>query len=353
MVGHSVVKKNVNHSNNESSFTNFEFSMKTKIIPIVLSLFLLITFSCKKAWQETENNKPENAVLALSDMDKYLLDFRKQMDNTFKSGELLEPEDARWHLSAMLNFSYADAKSDYELLPSDTIILKLQLVDGQIKMQDFSNTFYEISSFLHVKYTEIEFEDKTLIFISVGITGQTDQEVELMAVSTMGYNSGLSWGYPFSEGHWWYWGFELGRCGDYEGLNIGSDAAKRLTFAANITVPLPGPGRVYWTDEYIAEVYAGDYPDELSPSGFKLFLSHIPIDYFDPNYQPPCLSPIDLNYYFNNILEFGIIMKPQGLFFIGYHVIADILMYNYQSFPRHTLKIYYGIPHITEQPYGF
>lgn len=316
--------------------------MKTKIIPIVLSLFILFTFSCKKAWLETVNNEPENEVLALSDMDKYLLDFRKHMDNTFKSGELLELEYARWHLSAMLNFSYADAKSDYDLLPSDTIILKLQLVDGQIKMKDLSNIFYEISSFLHVKFNEIEAEEKTLIFISVGIIDQTDQEVELMAVSTMGYNSGLSWGYPFSEGHWWHWGFELGRCGDYEGLNIGSDAAKRLTFAANITVPIPGPGRVYWEDPETYTVYPHDFPDANSPCGYMLLFSDIPLQL-----AQCCIPPDEMDYYYLNILSFGQHFKPNDKRLIGYFVEGTIFMYNFMSYPAHILDIYYGIPHLT------
>ncbi len=324
--------------------------MKHKIFNISLALLFLTLFSCKKDMPDTQLLNAEIETPMLSEMDQYLLEFKQKMDNPLKSGELMSLEDARWHLSATLNFSYADTKMEYEILPLDTVFVNVPLQSGQVSMEAFSNAFFEITGFLSARYHEIEAAEKTLDLVSVSISGQANDQAELMAVAMMGYNSGLSWGYPFSEGHWWYWGWGLGRCGPYEGENIGSDAAKRLTFAANITVPVPGPGRVYWTDEYTAVVHADYFPDEMSPSGYKLFASHIPIDYLDPNFQHSCLPPDDLNYYHPNILEFGVINEPPGLSLIKYHVIDDILMYNYQSFPRHTLMIYYGIPHISGQP---
>ncbi len=315
-----------------------------------MTLSFLLLFSCEKDMQEAQTAAAQIEPHMLSEMDQYLLEFKQKIDNPMKSGELLSLEEARWHLSATLNFSYADAKMDFELLPADTAFISIPLINGQVGMEDFANAFFEITAFLSERYQEIEASEKTLNLVSVSLTDQSDDEAELMAVSMMGYNSDLSWGYPFSEGHWWYWGWGKGRCGPYEGQNIGSDAAKRLTFAANITVPVPGPGRVYWTDDINIIIIADYHPDPNSPCGYKLFLSDIPIDEEDPNYQHPCLSPDDMNYYFPNIIDFGVEMEPEGLTLISFYVVDDILMYNYQSYPRHTLDIHYGVPNVTPWP---
>lgn len=280
------------------------------------------------------------------------LNSSKRWTTLIKPARCSSLEDARWHLSATLNFMYADAKMDYEIVPLDTVFVYIPLNNGQIGMDDFSNAFYEVTDFLSAKYQQIEATDKTLNLVSVSVTGQTDDEAELMAISMMAYNPGLSWEYPFGEGDWWYWGWGKGRCGSYEGQNFGSDAAKRLTLAANITVPaIASPfGRVYWTDDINIIVIADYHPDPNSPCGYKLFLSHTPIDEGDPNFQHSCLSPDDMNYYFLNIIGFGVEMKPPGLTLMGYYVSDDILMWNYQSFPRHTLDIHYGVPNVTPWP---
>lgn len=324
--------------------------MKYQIFNLSLALLFLTMFSCKKQFQETKMPDSVNETQLLSEMDLYLLEFKQKMDNPHKTSEMLSLEDARWHLSATLNFMYADAKMDYELLATDTLNFILPLINGQIALDDFSNAFYEVTDFLSARYQKIETTDKTLNLVSINITSQSDEEVEIMAVSLMGYNPGLSWGYPFSEGHWWYWGWELGRCGSYEGQNIGLDAAKKLTFAANIVVPVPGPGRVYWTDELTRSVYAIDHPDGNSPSGYLLFHSDIPINEWNPNYQYPCLTPDDMNYYFPNILAFGQQLKPSGKTLINYYVNGTFFMFNYQSYPTHILSINYGIPHVSGSP---
>jgi hypothetical protein len=247
--GIPAINHNPPKSNNSFHSHQKHYTMKHKIFDISLALLFLMLFSCKKDMPETQLLNAEIKTPMLSEMDQYLLEFKQKMGNPLKSGELMSLDDARWHLSATLNFSYADTKMDYEILPMDTIFVSIPLQNGQVSMEAFSNAFVEITGFLSARYHEIEATEKTLNLVSVSISSQADDQAELMAVAMMGYNSGLSWGYPFSEGHWWYWGYGLGRCGPYEGENIGSDGAKRLTFAANLTVPVPDPGRVYWTDE--------------------------------------------------------------------------------------------------------
>jgi hypothetical protein len=319
--------------------------MKTRIIRIILTLLIVITLSCEKERQTGPYFQGQDEAMGRTEMDQYLLDFLDRMDNQLKSGEMLNLEDARWHLSATLNFSYADAKSGYEIFPTDTLAFILPLVNGQVGMSDFSTAFYQVTSFLSERYLTIEADDKTLILVSVSITDQAEDEAELTAVAMMGYSSGLSWGYPFSEGHWWYWGYGLGRCGPYEGENIGSDGAKRLTFAANLTVPVPGPGRVYWTDEVTVWVLPHEHPDPNSPCGYKLLFSEIPWQQ-----QPYCISPSEMDYYHENIVSFGQQFKPAGKILMGYFVQGTIFMYSNLSFPAHILQINYGVPNVTPFP---
>ncbi len=67
-------------------------------------------------------------------MDKYLKDFRARMNAPVKSGELLNLEAARWHLSALLNFAYADAETHYDFFQIDTFYTILPLKNQMVTM---------------------------------------------------------------------------------------------------------------------------------------------------------------------------------------------------------------------------
>lgn len=315
----------------------------------LISLLSILLYSCQKEKASIEITKDILFSEKIENMDQYLTDFKAKMSNPPKSGEMLNLEDARWHLSALLNFSYADAKTHYEFFPVDTFYITLSLYNHQVSLQALNDAFYELSGFITSAYHAIESDDKTLIVAEVGIESIDNNEAEAWVVSTMGYNPPLV-GPTFAETDWWYWGFGghygtgPGKCGEYEGEGVGSDASVELTNKAMMSIPIPS-GRVYYTDQITFYIHPEDY--SVSPEDHP-FGRHSLLFMEFPPVEPWCLCPDEMNYYLNNI-KFIIMpdLRPAGKDIIKYFVESDWL---HEIVYVHFAHFTFGIPHVTPYP---
>jgi hypothetical protein len=316
--------------------------MKTIYQISLLALLVIVIPSCQKEMATVEQTTEESFSKKIENMDQYLTDFKAKMSNPLKSGEMLNMEDARWHLSALLNFSYADAKTHYEFFSVDTFYTTIPLSDQLVSINDLNDAFTVLSDFVISAYYAIESEEKTIIIAEVGIESTDNPETEVWVVLTMGYNPPYL-GPSFGETDWWYWGvgghdgFGLGKCGEYEGESVGLDASVVLTSKAMISIPVP-IGRVYYTDEVTFEVHPSDYPVPINEHPFGR-RSLIYWEYLLPSQPPPlenaCLCPDEMNYYLNNI-KFVIMpdKKPDGKVITKYWVESSIVV-GYGQVPDH------------------
>jgi hypothetical protein len=323
--------------------------MKTIYQITLLVLLVIVIHSCQKEIAHIEQAKDVLFSDKIENMDQYLTDFKIKMSNPLKSGEMLNLEDARWHLSALLNFSYADAKTHYEFFSVDTFYTTLPLSDHLVSINDLNDAFTVLSDFVISAYYAIESEDKTIIIAEVRIESTDNPETEVWVVSTMGYNP-PNLGPSFGETDWWYWGLGghygtgPGKCGEYEGEGIGLDASVVLTSKAMISISLPS-GRVYFTGEGTIFIHPLDY--EVSPEDHPfgrnslLFLEYPPV-------EPWCLCPDEMNYYLNNIKY--IIMpdhKPDDKIIIKYFIESDWI---HETIYVHFAHLTFGIPHVSPLP---
>ncbi|MDP2423034.1 MAG: hypothetical protein Q8M23_01690 [Bacteroidales bacterium] len=321
-----------------------------KNLIILCSLLLFFALSCQKEINTVKSTDKEIITNKIADMDKHLMDFRARMDNPLKSGELLELEQARWYISALLNFAYADATTHYDFFPLDTFYVVLALNNHKVSLSEMNTALTELSSGVLDAYYGVTADEKTVIVLTAEIKTQSETQATLMVVSTMGYN-GSPFSFTFDETDWWYWGFGAGKCGDYAGQMAGRDAATQLTQKANISIPVP-VGRVYYTDPVTITVHPSDYEiDPLNHPFGRLSLLFWVVDGPPP---PPwtCLCPDEMNYYLNNI-KFIIApdKKPQDKVLTNYFIRSDLLLNPHNiAFWIHWAHLTYGVPHITPLP---
>lgn len=323
--------------------------MKTIYQISLLALLVIVIPSCQKEMATVEQTTEESFSKKIENMDQYLTDFKAKMSNPLKSGEMLNLEDARWHLSALLNFSYADAKTHYEFFSVDTFYTTVPLSNQLVSINDLNDAFTVLSDFVISAYYAIESEDKTIIIAEVGIESTDNPETEVWVVLTMGYNPPYL-GPAFGETDWWYWGFGghygtgPGKCGEYEGEGVGSDASVELTNKAMMSIPIPS-GRVYYTDQITFYIHPEDY--SVSPEDHP-FGRHSLLFMEFPPVEPWCLCPDEMNYYLNNI-KFILMpdLRPAGKDIIKYFVESDWL---HEIVYVHFAHFTFGIPHVTPYP---
>ena len=281
-------------------------------------------------------------------MDAYLTGFRKQMDMPEKSGVMLDLEDARWHLSAVLNYSYANAIPHHKYFQVDTFYTVFPLSNMMVSMDDINDAFVTFTTDLVNTYQAIPHDDKTLVIVVTQVAGQNGHEAQIRMISTFAYSPGISV-YQFDETDWWYWGEESGKCGLFIGEGIGSDAAIELTAKANLSLTVP-IGRIYYTDEIPVTIMAYDY--EISwqdhPYGrHSLIFWQVGIQS-----QPPpewsCLCPDEMNYYLSNIRDIIVLDNPPDpdMTLCNYYI-ESLLIPGYNVDWQHRLTLTYGIQHVT------
>lgn len=78
---------------------------------LALTIVAAIIIACTK---EKETIVSQSAIETITvskedDMSAYLKQFKEKMQSATKGDETLSLEDARWHLEAVLNYTYGDA----------------------------------------------------------------------------------------------------------------------------------------------------------------------------------------------------------------------------------------------------
>lgn len=152
--------------------------MKTnKICIIILALILVTAQSCKKDKNTDPVNRSDNQtsfnIYEEKNLDEYLTNFMNKLKNTTRSNELLEADDAMWHLAACLNFQYCNINVQKSQVEYDTIFTSINVNDGCISLNDINTTLQEISAEVGNIYNSCQLKDKNLLYIMPKIQDNT------------------------------------------------------------------------------------------------------------------------------------------------------------------------------------
>ena len=238
--------------------------MKTnKICIIILALILVTAQSCKKDKNTDPVNRSDNQtsfnIYEEKNLDEYLTNFMGKMKTNTRSGESLTTDDAMWHLSACLNFTYSNINVNKSQVEYDTIVTSINVDDGYITLNDINRSFNEISNEVNAVYNSSTLENKNILYVIPEL--QDDVTRGGTTVRTVvAISNSLDFGhYFFSDEE-----TALSLFPEYTTYLWNTEAIETLTYYMNLyrSETEEIPGRVYITN--LTEVscnYQNTYPN--------------------------------------------------------------------------------------------
>jgi hypothetical protein len=313
--------------------------IKTRIVVGVLALAVVaaIVIACTKE-EKTMVDQSSNQMTTVSkedDMSAYLKHFKEKMQSAEKGNETLSLEDARWHLEAVLNYTYGDAEWPFSAIHCDTFYYELPTMGGVVNLVQLNEAFNSFSNNVEKVYEECTLPEKRILAIQTRFnTDSKDGDVSAQIIIN---TCGIMPVYPrFDYTDYWHdyydedWHYGYGKCGPYSGQCEGSGAPHELTNKANLRIPEYGclqGYRKYVTDVSPVEIHAIDdvfLRDSNSPCGYKIYYNSN--DPYDPSHNPShCIPPEDMNYYLDKFIEIMMYFKPNGKEPISALYLYDIL----------------------------
>jgi hypothetical protein len=267
-----------------------------KKLNYLVSLFLVCSFvfiSCQKDKAEI---KDESIKSDATKTTKQLLAFKQNLQS--KSGETMAADSAEWYLEGLLNFEQANNSHIFGDVDFYHDTLTVTVTDGQISLDELNILYTTIDAWAETIQQQSGNEDYTydIVDLNLETTGHKSGMQNLVVTLSGGVlGIGLNY-YPFGPTDYWYWGYDLGKCGDYLGQYVGRDAASELQRKFMNPIAVPGAG--YYIDVETISVIGGfdsEFEDPDNPYGdYMLFAQsgigpEPVIDY--------CISPDEMNYY--------------------------------------------------------
>ena len=327
------------------------------LLPIAgMFIIAAIFVSCSKQDQTELTSSPPEISQSKADIliENKIRAFKSKLGQLrenpqFKSGETIEVDSAVWYMTASLNYTYARAGSDFANIISDSTKITVPTNGEELLLDDLPAVYQQFLDSLRAKYHAIQSVNKNLIMVNMIAEETTENGTEVTLYSATGegtptYTYGL-----FGAEDYWYWWYELGKCGNFIGQNVVEDATTQLQYRINnpnITYPpgtyfIPDPTNTGW-------IGPEEYEDPNSPNGYyRLFYDET----IYPPTEEPCIPPDDMNYYlYDGVAYIMEDNKPAGKYLTFGEVRGDITTGIGYELRVHEVRFTYGRMYISEDP---
>lgn len=278
-----------------------KFNFIFAIAMMVVAAASVAVVSCKKDnASQTSESKTVEMSASDSNMDEYLISFKKRLLSAQKGGESISPEQAQRDLGNLLNFDFGDTNYESNVYQVDTVHVKLTLTNGQIDLSDLAVTYNNaVQSILDI-YHNIDLPEKSISSISCHFCEPESKEgesedVEIIVVSR-GYSSITPAMYTHDTLDWRPKNF-AGTCdGQFVGLYGAPEIITRWIYWSRNTLTCPNGGRMYLTD--VDHWQTKGYRHFDTGTGlFKIYTS------FEPNMDLACVTHDEMEYHYTQILD--------------------------------------------------
>ena len=336
---------------------------------IALAVLAAIIVACTK---EKEKKAARNCsemvtVSKEDDMSAYLKQFKEKMQSASKGGETLSLEDARWHLEAVLNYTYGDARYQTTEIQCDTFYYKLPTDGNGVTLARLNEAFITLSKDVENAYADCNLPEKSVLAIQTVFENESkDDDIVVQTIlNVRGFVTIPMWFDSTDYWNEWYHDYgdgyivAGGKCGPYIGEHPESGAPLELTRKLNLRISghecFQGSG--YFTDTEDIDLschgYYYYYPydnfvyDENSPCHYKIYYRNE--DPHEPWASNPggCICPEDMNYYLSKGPELINHYCPSGKVVISAYYKSDLIVGRGSRDGNcfHELTLKYGVFH--------
>lgn len=282
---------------------------------LALAVAAVVIIACNKEKAEIKTSAETETVSKEDDMSTYLKQFKEKMQSAAKGNETLSMEDARWHLEAVLNYTYGDAGHQTSDVQCDTLYCALHTEGKEVTLAQLNEAFEALSYDVEKAYVNCDLPDKSVLAIQASFENESkDGDVIVRSILSLRGLTSFTNTMWFDSTDYWYPCYYYGKCGEYVGQYVNERGAEtELTRMLNLRVPQPGYayGHAYYTDyeEFETAYYMDSYlVDPLSPCGYKIFKETV---YYE-HLPHTCISPDEMNYYLGKGVELMNHYAPEG-----------------------------------------
>lgn len=319
--------------------------MKKILTLILISAIAVVFSSCEKQSNTIDDRiiSPENDLK----IEKQIKDFLAKVDNPQKDGETLSVEEAVWNIEAGLNYTNVETPEQFGNILIDSAKVDIPVNDGFISMDEIAIAYAMFEDSLNSFYGSLD--DGYLKYVTdisvVEANNNKSNTITFKSTSLASRPNPVS----ITSDDYWYWGWGLGMC-DGSGAYVGRDAADRIMQVANNNIGVPVNGEyVYPTSIETISFDAPNLPDPNNPYGDYMLFE----DAQEQVLNHHCMSPNEMSYYYNSLLQIGADYKPASKVIISYNLV-DWTSFGNTGEPHfydtwymiHHTDITYGIWHI-------
>jgi len=267
-----------------------------KLLIFIIVATLLFTTGCKK--DPNNDSASLNADSPKTKTARQLENFKSTL--MLKSTGALSIDSSEWYVEGLLN--YEKANNDHYLFDLDFMkdSITVSTIGDEIPLEQLVQAYAyfseKLNAFIAIKNdTSYKADMINLTIKDSQLKSSGSKVIEMEASAGFG---GLTGNYIlFNSDDYWYWGWNLGKCGQYQGQGAGQDASDLLEYKFNH--PLYSLPAGYFTDVDVVLRDYYNYPDPNYPGQYGSYMIFIASGIGENPPEEPCLSPIDLNYYLN------------------------------------------------------
>ena len=272
------------------------------IIAIATTFVTLQLTSCQKDKELTTNTNVSNEDLARANE---LLKFRNNMENNLKTDEMLTLSDAVSLMEGTVNMTYGRPEYEDDEIINASFSVDFNSKTNTVSLTEIKKAYNQIVDSLREFKNNIKMTESALLSADLELVEDKGNYNIKVYSDFVAWNENKSTNLTndYGPNDWWHAVGGEGRCGDYEGQNVGQDAATVLT--ASIAAKLKSvyrphihPG-YYWDNQYTKTLKYTDYP---APAGslwdYRIFYKFH--NYNSIWQNSPCLSPDDMDFFYIN-----------------------------------------------------
>ncbi len=197
-------------------FCFFSFNTIKNII-LVLTIATIIFAGCKK-----DSNSTIVTAQNKQNIEKMILDFRKQLMSKEKEGGVYVTDSAVWYVEALLNYSFCEAGNQCNTIVVDTFSTTANGVN-EFTIGQLESVYSNLADSIN--------ENKPANKIVFAIDIYAHQEVDFTVFAARTAYATLSepaFKATADTAGYWFYGGDRGMCGKDSGLYVGMDASDVL-----------------------------------------------------------------------------------------------------------------------------
>ena len=143
---------------------------------VIVATTAIVFFGCKKENTDAVLKGEPLVIKAytppqVDDMNAYLKDFKQKMRTvTRDQDEMLDIEEAAWHLSSLANYDFANANVEFTDLRYDTLYYQVDVNNELVSLVDLNTVYASMSSDIDAFYQGLDLQEKHFRFIGTSVS---------------------------------------------------------------------------------------------------------------------------------------------------------------------------------------